>query len=174
MTLGPFQAVYSTDADGPLFRPLKRFGDALAAEFGDGEVVTLERREERSRASHGHYFVSVHEAWQSLPEHMAERFPTDDHLRKWALIRCGFRDERSIACASKAEALRVAAFIRPLDEYATVIVREAVATVLTAKSQSYRAMGKEAFAASKAAVLDLLASLLEVEPRALERPGRAA
>lgn len=160
-SLGPFQAVY---ADGVL-RPLQRFHNALAAEFGEGEVVTLERREGRSRASHNAYFAQVEEAWSNIPEHMAERWATPDHLRRWALIKAGYRDERSIACASKAEALRVAAFVRPLDEYAVVVVREAVVTVLTAKSQSLKAMGKVDFQDSKTKVLDVLADLIGADPR---------
>src|SRR3546814_9642927 len=59
------------------------------------------------------------------------RFATPDHLRRWALIRAGYRDERSIVCASKAEAQRLAAFIKPMDDYAVVLVSEAVVKVCT-------------------------------------------
>jgi len=160
-----FQAIW----ENGLLRPLQRFHNVLAAEFGDGEVVTLERREERSGPSHNHYFASVNEAWKNLPEHMAERWPTADHLRKWALIKAGYRDERSIVCASKAEASRVAAFIRPMDEYAVVTVREAVVTAYTAKSQSMKAMGKQDFQASKDAVLGIVSELLGVTPDQLRK-----
>ena len=166
----PFQAIWQ---DGML-RPLARFHNALAAEFGEGEVVTLERREARSQASHSHFFAAVHEAWANLPENMAQRWATPDHLRKWALIRAGYADERSIVCASKAEAQRIAAFVAPMDEYAIVVPREAVVTVYTAKSQSYRAMGKEAFAGSKDAVLSVLAGLLDVAPASLAKAGADA
>lgn len=128
--------------------------------------------EERSTNSHRHYFASIHEAWLNLPEDIAERFPTEEHLRKYALIKCGFHDERSIVCASKAEAQRVAAFIQPMDTYALVIVSEAVVRVLTAKSQSGRAMDKKTFQESKTAVLDYLSELIGVERKQLE--GNAA
>src|SRR3546814_6543664 len=62
--------------------------------------------EERSQKSHNHYFAAVAEAWKNLPEDVAERFASSEHLRKWALIKAGWRDERTIVCASKAEALR--------------------------------------------------------------------
>lgn len=131
--------------------------------------------EDRSQRSHNHYFAAVKEAWENLPEDKAERFPTSEHLRKWALIRAGYRDERSIVAASKAEAQRMAAFVKPMDEYAVVVVSEAVVTVYTAKSQSLRAMGKKDFQASKDAVLDVLAAMVGVGAPALrQNAGRAA
>lgn len=83
----------------------------------------------------------------------------EEHLRKYALIRTGHRDERTIVCASKAEARRVAAFVKPLDEFALVLVNEASVSVYTAKSQSLRAMGKTAFQQSKDDVLGFLAQI---------------
>jgi len=127
----------------------------------------------RSAVSHSHYFAAVNEAWRNLPEDMADDFPTSEHLRKWALVKSGFRDERSIACSSRAEALRIAAFVRPIDEFAIVVVREAVVTVYTAKSQSLRAMGKAEFQRSKDGVLDVLAKLIGTSTEDL-KSARAA
>lgn len=135
--------------------------------FVVGMEYMLVPHEERSMRSHRFYFASVNEAHKNLPEDMAERYPTADHLRKWALIKAGYRDERSIVAASKAEALRIAAFIRPMDEYAVVTVREAVVTVYEAKSQSTRAMGKAEFGASKEKVLDILAAMIGTSRDAL-------
>ena len=67
---------------------------------------------------------------------------------------------RSIVASSKAEALRVAAFIRPVDEFAVVTVIEAVVTIYTAKSQNMRAMGKKGFRASADAVLDFVSAMI--------------
>jgi hypothetical protein len=114
-------------------------------------------------ASHRHFFAAVYDAWLNLPEKEAERFASADHLRKYALIRAGFRDERTLTCASKAEALRVAAFVKPMDDYAIVAVSEAVVRVYTAKSQNLRAMGRKVFAESKDAVLEVLAGMIEVD-----------
>ncbi len=140
-----------------------------------GEFYRMVPHEDRSMRSHRYYFASVNEAWKNLPEHLAERFPTAEHLRKYALIRAGYRDERSIAAASKAEAQRVAAFIKPMDEYAIVRVSEAVVTVYTAKSQSMRAMGKKAFGESKEAVLDILSAMIGTTPATLAaNAGQAA
>lgn len=144
-------------------------------QFEPGRVYELEVREPASQASRGHYFAALREGWMNLPEHLAERFPTPEHLRKYLLIRCGYRDERTIVGASNAQAQRIASFIRPLDEYAAVSVHEATVSVFTAKTQSNKAMGRKEFNASKQAVLNKLAHMIGVEREALDRnTGRAA
>lgn len=158
---------------GEAMAPLPRFAKRCDAELVIGEVYTLVAHEVRSQASHNAYFAAVSRAWQNLPEHLAERFPTAEHLRKYALIKTGYHDERSIVAASKAEAQRIAAFIRPLDDFAIVTVSEAVVTVYTAKSQSMRAMGKAVFQASKEAVLALLADMVGTTPDELHRRDAA-
>jgi hypothetical protein len=145
---------------GGHFIPLASHKRYASETFGEGEVVTLSPIEDRSAASHGHFFALLHQAWINLPEEYAERFPSEEHLRKWCLIKSGHRDERTTVCGSKAEAERVAAFIRPIDDYAIVVAREATVTVWTAKSQSMRAMGKDAFQQSKDDVLRVLSELI--------------
>lgn len=141
--------------------------------FVVGQRYSLVQHEERSSASHNHEFAWLKEAWQSLPEHLAERFPTSEHLRKWALIRAGYSDSHTIVCSSKAEAARVAAFIRPMDEFAVVIVQNATVTRYTAKSQSKKAMGAKEFYESKERIMEVVARMLNVEPQELPQ-ARAA
>lgn len=138
------------------------------------ETYRLAVQEERSAVSHNHFFASLEEAWLNLPEDMAEHFPSADHLRKYALIKAGFCDERSIVCASKAEAQRVAAFIKPMDTYAVVLVREATVQVFTAKSQSHKAMGKAVFQDSKQKVLDIVSAMVGVKADELKQNAEAA
>lgn len=168
MTVQPLDFTWTGEAMVP------RHPKAADRLFVVGEVYPLAAHEERSSATHRHYFALINEAWQSLPEGMADRFPTADHLRKWALIKAGYRDERSVVCASKAEAQRVKAFVRPIDDYAVVVASEAVVIVYTAKSQSMKAMGKAEFQASKVAVLDTIASLIDVTPETLTRQQEPA
>lgn len=125
-----------------------------------GETYCLVPHEDRSMRSHRFYFASVKEAWQNLPEDLAERFATPDHLRRYALIKAGYRDERTFVAPSKASAVEFAAFVRPMDDYAFVTVREAVVTVYTAKSQSVKAMGRDEFRASLDKVLDIVAGMI--------------
>jgi len=158
--------------DGVVMRPLPGFAALVAERFAIGEVVSLEPAEVRSSPSHRHFFACVREAWINLPEREAARFPTQEHLRKHALIKAGYCDERSIVCASSAQARRIAAFIRPLDDYAIVTVEGRVIIQFTAKSQSAAAMSKAQFQASKEAVLAILAEMIGVDPVALVQAGK--
>jgi hypothetical protein len=138
-----------------------------------GQRYTLAQHFERSTATHNHEFAWLSEAWQNIPEAMADRWPTPEHLRKWALIRAGYSDSHTITCNSKAEAAKVAAFIRPIDEFAVVILSGPTVTRYTAKSQSRRAMGAADFQRSKEMIMEIIAKLIGVEPAALSQ-ARAA
>jgi hypothetical protein len=129
-----------------------------------GERYQLVEHQDRSAASHNHYFAALHEAWTNLPESISFEFPSSEHLRKRGLILTGYRDERSIVCASKAEAMRFAAFIKPMDDFAVVSVHECAVVVWTAKSQSTRAMGRKEFNESKQKVLAYVWELCGVDP----------
>lgn len=151
--------------DEGVMKPLRpRRADAF---YTVGERYILAPVAQRSDSTHKHEFAWLREAWMSLPEHLAERFPTAEHLRKWALIRAGYSDSHTITCASKAEALRVAAFIRPIDEFAVVVASGATVTRYTAKSQSRRAMGAKEFQDSKTAIMEIVAKIIGVEPAQL-------
>ena len=157
---------------GDCFTPLNRFQKACDAEFVIGETYTLEEIKGRSSKSHNHFFAALEQGWLNLPEHIAERFPTSEHLRKYCLVKAGFHDQRSIVASSKAEAQRIASFIKPIDEFAIVVVTECAVTVYTAKSQSKKAMGPKDFHASKTAVLELIDDLLCVNRGDTEKAGK--
>lgn len=143
--------------------------------FVIGETYRLVEEHDRSSASHRHYFAVIADAWANLPDHLLDTYPTPEVLRKKMLIRCGYADERSIVCKSRAEALRVAAFIRPLDDYAIVRTEGPVVQHFTAKSQSVRAMGGKAFQESKTKVLDAIDELLGTAPGTVAaKAGKAA
>lgn len=161
--------------DGEVMRPTRGFARLADKAYVVGEVYTLvEADASRSQASHRHYFAAVYDAWLNLPEQDAERFPTVEHLRKYALIRAGYCDTREIVCSSKAEAVRLGAFVKPMDPYALVAVKDACVRVYTAKSQAPKAMGRKVFQESKDAVLDVLASMIEVSKEQLLFSGQGA
>lgn len=167
MSSTPITLRYEGDGD---FRVLSNYWATRAdKDFVVGEVYKMVEHHDRSQSSHNHYFAALGEAWSNLPDELLTEYPTAEHLRKKLLIRAGYADERSIVCGSKAEALRVAAFVKPMDDYSVVTVREAVVRVYTAQSQSTKAMGKAAFHQSKQAVLDALDDLLGVERGATSR-----
>jgi hypothetical protein len=158
---------------GEAMQPTKGFARLADKEFVVGEVYTLvEADASRSQASHRHYFAAVYDAWLNLPELDAERFPTVEHLRKYALIKAGFCDTREIVCSSKAEAVRLGAFVKPMDPYALVAVKDACVRVYTAKSQAPKAMGKKVFQESKEAVLEVLSGMIEVSKEQLLFAGQ--
>lgn len=149
---------------GAAFAPSTPFQARLAADrFGEGEVVAVSAENERSAKSHRHYFAALKDIWLNLPERCASEqwAQSPEHLRKYLLIRAGFCDTHTLPCSSAAEARRVAAFMRPVDEFSIVLAREATVVRYVAKSQSAKAMGAKAFRASKDAVLAAGAALLE-------------
>lgn len=160
---------------GEVMAPLNRHWSAIADRaYVVGEVYALAPMEERSSASHRHYFACIREAWQNLPELLAEAYPSPEALRAFALIKAGYCDAHPFVCASKAEAIRFATYLKPVDAFALVTVKEAVVTRYTAKSQSLRAMGKADFQASKDRVLEIVAEMVGVETGALVQHARAA
>ena len=160
--------------DGEAFVPLKRFAHNCDKHFVIGERYALVEHHERSTATHNHEFAWLKEAWLQLPEDIAPLYPTPEHLRKRALIQAGYYDEQPIDAGSKAAALRVAAYIRSKDDFALTLVEGPFVLVRTAKSQSRRAMDRKQFAASKSAIMQVIAEMIGVEPEALKREAGMA
>jgi len=160
---------------GEAWEPLKRHHNICNAELVVGQVYPLILHEDRSDASHKHEFAWLREAWLNLPEHLADQFPSPEHLRKRALIDSGFCNQEIIDAGSNASAIRVASLVRSMDDFALVIVRGPAVVIRRAKSQSRRAMDRTEFQASKTAVMETVAAMLSVTPDDLKRnAGRAA
>ena len=156
--------------DGEAMHPVSQFWSRKAdQEFVVGEQYKLVEHHDRSGASHNHYFAAVQNGFDNLPDHMRGEYPTSEHLRKKALIRTGYRNERDMVLPTKADAERVAAFMRPMDEYAIVVPVNCVVRVWTAKTQKKSAMDAREFQASKQDVLDFIDDLLGVERGSTER-----
>jgi hypothetical protein len=154
--------------DGESFTPLPRLAKLADEHFVIGEVYHLVEEKERSAKSHRHYFAMIKEAWENLPE-TEVRWPTPEHLRKWALVQAGYYDEKQVVCATKAEALRwTPVLIAASGEYAVVVPRGPVVTIYTAKSQSVKAMGAADFQKSKDAVLGIVADLISTTVEQLD------
>ena len=130
--------------------------------FAVGESYWLAEPKERSDKSHSQYFAVIYKAWENLPEALALEFPSAEDLRARALIACGYANSRQFVATTKGEAVRLAAFIRHGREYSVVTVSGFTVTEFTAMSQSFKAMGKDAFQASKTAVFEYLAAMLSV------------
>lgn len=148
------------------FCPSSRFWHHKAAkDFKEGGRYRISEVHERSIASHSHYFAMISNAWENLPDHLSDIFRSPEALRKYALVKSGWCDSESVVCANGAEAARIALFIQKAEEFALVLSDGNVVTRYTAKSQSYRAMGREDFQKSKDDVLRVIADLLEVKKK---------
>jgi hypothetical protein len=170
--LGPMPMRWSGEAFEPATPyQLKRAGET----FSEGKVYTWQQVFDRSPNSHRHYFAQIHEAWMNLPENLQLEYPTSEHLRKKALIMTGHYTRQDWACNSKAEAIRTAAILRSVDEYAVVQVIDSTVSLLTAKSQASNKMRKKDFQESKTAVLGYVWGLCGVDPETGEiNTGAAA
>jgi hypothetical protein len=158
---------------GHVMQPLYAYREACTQRFEIGNRYRLEEVDEPSAASRSHYFAALREAFSNLPHDCEHEFVSPEHLRKWALIKCGYANERRIVCADEGEACRVAAEFG--SDFDVVTVEDRCLRVFEAQSQSKREMGHDRFEASKKAVLDLVAGLVGVAAGALSRnAGRAA
>lgn len=149
--------------NGEAMEPIGRFSRLAERTFTSGHAYRMIVEEERSGASHRQYMAAVHEAWMQLPEPWDIAFPTEDHLRKYALIRTGFCTIVKVVGNKRV----------PVDGYAIVCEEDGVTTIYQAKSQSYKAMGAEEFQKSKTAVLDYLADMVGVTAEQLTKERAA-
>lgn len=154
---------------GDAFEPLQRHGNYCAAHFVIGEKYFIEPEAPRNMAAHRAYFAQIANDWRNLPESVAADFPTPEHLRKHALIKCGYADEKVVVCRTNQDAHAVAGIIAALEGYCIVEIVFNVARAWMPRSQSVKAMGAVEFKASKDKVLDYLATMLQVSRDEAER-----
>lgn len=133
-----------------------------------GEVHGWQMAEHRSAKSHDHFFACVNEAWKSLPEDMADDFPSPEHLRKWALIKSGFCSETRIVCANNNEAMALATKAKAMDRYSIVAIDGKAVTIWTADSQRKDAMGRKVFQDAKEKALHIISQLIGTDAATLK------
>lgn len=171
MSMAPIEFFWN---ENHVMVPMQRFAKLADKQFVVGEIYTMVVEEQRSANSHRHYFACVKEAWNNLPEDKVARYPTPEHLRKWALIRCHYYDEKTIVCSSADQADAIVALTEMLDQFAVIIVKGKIVKIFKAKSQSVENMKKEEFERSKQDVLALLADVISVPQKDLEKQARQA
>ena len=142
--------------------------------FVIGQFYRMVEEEERSEVSHRHEFAWLREAWRSLPERLAPLYPSPEHLRKRALIEAGWFDQEIIDAGNNTVAVRIASYARQHDDFALISVTDNLVIIRRAKSQKRNAMNKADFQASKTAILEVVAGLLDVPPEELARQADAA
>ena len=154
--------------DGEAMQVRPGFQSQADQQFCVGESYRLAPVEERSDASHNQEFAWLRDAWASLPEALSAQFPSPAVLRKWALIQAGFCTVTDHACQFKTEAARTAVILAAqTDDYAIVAIEDKTVRVFKAKSQSRKAMDKAEFQASKTAIMEIVAGLLDLPAETL-------
>lgn len=146
---------------GQAMVPMRRFADHCADTFKSGDFYHLEVQQQRRESSHRHYFAALDEAWANLPhEYDLESWSQSrEHLRHFALIRCGWFNAKVIQCASNAEAVRWATIMRPMKPFGIVTAVRSTVVEHLAVSQQRASMGSKDFMKSKWQVLDFVAAL---------------
>jgi hypothetical protein len=162
--------------DGECFKPPTPYWQNKADQrFVIGMKYLMIEQLERSINAHRHYFVTLHEAWQNLPEDKTSEFPSLEHFRKRGLVATGWRDETVIVLEDSEQAERAASLVQELDSFLVVVKHDNTVTVLTPKSQSLREMGSKDFQKSKRDVLGWAWALVGVDPDVgAANAGRAA
>jgi hypothetical protein len=156
--------------NGNAMIPLRLQVAAKAYEVG--RRYWLEEVSERSWISHQQQFAWIKDAWDNLPEQLADTFPSAEHLRKAALIATGWHRETIVDAGNAAAALRVAAYARGEDEFAHVLTRGSTVVVRKARSQRMHGldrMDRDEFQRSKDDILHWIGALVGVEPDQLTR-----
>jgi len=159
--------------DGEAFKPVSPFWQGVAdRNLVVGQVYTIcEIEDEQSDRSRRHYHACIRKAWQNLPEDLALTYPRPEHLRKKALIRMGWYDEKFWLFSTEADRNLAIRLIRSVDEFSVVSVADGAVVQRIAQSQAARAMKKEAFQASKDDVLGFCAALIGVTLEKLTAEG---
>lgn len=153
--------------NGETFEPANKFWAAKCDQrFVVGQGYAMDQVHQRSLASHGHYFAELNEVHQSLPDHLEEKFPTVEKMRKHALIRTGYCNTTTHSFSGFGDAKTFEAAINHYskafraDDYQIVIREGCIVTVYQAMSQDMSSMDKQTFEASKDAVLNWCHSLI--------------
>jgi hypothetical protein len=136
-----------------------------------GEKYVVAEYSTRSKRSHDHFFAAVDEAFQNLPEQFAGRFRDSEHMRKVALVECGYYTETIQHFSTKDDAIKAASMVT--EDGAVVSVYRTYCIKRVPLSQSYRGMGKAVFQKSKTDVLDWVAALIGVPTEKLLEESEA-
>lgn len=142
------------------------------AAYERGQMYRNEFREDRSGPSHRQYFAMINEFYNQLPEDIASNFQGPDELRAFALIKKGFADHVDVTLGDESLAQRIARLLirlrkRYFKHYAVIIPKGTVVRIYTAQSQSYKAMDRKRFQASKEATLGFLSDLTGIDHKTL-------
>lgn len=156
--------------------PHARFGALCKRQFEVAEDYVLGPVDGIPSRSRAPLFIAARDAWNNLPEEDT-RFPSDEHLRKKALVMAGWAYHHQAPFETVEDAKAHAIGLRRVDEYAVIVRKGCVVDCWIAKSISAGTPGltKEKFQEVKTKALDWMATLARTTRAELEaNAGRAA
>ena len=156
MNIRPVQFLWTDDG---VMKPLDRFKRRCDQQYVVGEIYALAPTEEVSQHDRGGLFAAVRKAWENLDHEFDGKFPSIEHLRKWALIEVGYQTQAEYALANEEDAMQLAIAVRKADDYARIARSGSLVVVRTAKSIAAHAIKSAEFKVLKRKVLDLVGSL---------------
>lgn len=166
------RGVIFTWTDEGVMKPLGRFMNLCQRQYVIGEEYALGPVEEVLPRERGAIFAETKRAWKNLDHEFDGKFPSLEHLRKWALIEVGYYTQSETVLSTAKDAKNMALQARKLDDYARISVVENVVIIRTAKSISGAALKREEFKIVKKAVIDLLASMANTTAADLSKEAK--
>ena len=162
------------DWNGESMTPIRAHRRRADGIYTIGCIYVLEPVEARNMAQHRGYFARIREAWLSLPEKLAEEYPSPEALRHRALIKSGYATLTELVAANSVQAARTAAAFTEDDPYALVEISDRAVRIWRAESQKVRrgnngGMEPERFKASIDAVENWISDLIGVRTEELRR-----
>ncbi len=157
--------------DGEAFYPEARFQWQCQQDYAVGEKYQFEALPMRSIRSHNHFFISIEDAWLNIRDDYPKKFPSPEHLRKWALVECGYCTERVTVYDTAKDARQAAKEIREENPHDVMQVKGNILYKWRPLSQKVLQMDAVKFQKSKTDVLDLLASMIGVRQKQLGKGG---
>lgn len=135
----------------------------ISNNYRQGERVTFSDVKPRSYKNLKWWHAIVKKAWDNLPDHHVERWPTPEHFRKAVLCAVGHSDISNEIYSTKEDALKAITAARFSDDYLVVFTEGNIATIMKAKSQSYKAQGQKDFKETIDRALQEMSGLLNCD-----------
>jgi hypothetical protein len=158
--------------DGEHFVPLKRFAKLCDAQFIIGERYIVEVGWQQSAAKRAAFHATLADIFASLPDDIASKYLSVEHFRKTLTIKAGFATQQDEICASRAEALRLAAIVRGREPYSVVEVSGNIVRIWTALSTAGHAMDGKKFSECVDAVFGLASDMVGVDAKTLKKHAK--
>lgn len=130
----------------------------------DYPLGPAENAPSRGRAA---IFATVHDVWDNLPD-TQKAFPSEEHLRKTALVKAGWADHSQTILDTPGDAKKFGVMVRKVDAYAIITISGNVVDVWTARSIATGRITSEEFKPVKLRALKWLDSLVGLTPEQLE------